>query len=461
MTRAAYAPDPPGPKGLPWFGSLGDLRRNPMLFFTAVSQRYGGIVRYMYGRKPTFLVSHPDLVREFLVDHRTDYVKNKRYAVLHQALGTGLLTSEGDTWKHQRRATQDALGRQTIRAQVPWTAEVVNGHLDRWEDIADAGAVHDVEPDLTLIIEYLIGCWIFGPAFRGEIGRRFTDLITSMRQNWPSQPRRLIALQLPPLGKIRRLKRTLRAVDDIMYEAIARQRRDDSEDYSLLSSLARAAVGPEGRKFSDAELRDQLLTLFHAGFETSASLLTFLFYRLSLQPEVRTRLFAEVDSVLDGRVPTAENLAQLEFTEWCLNETLRLYPPAYNFSRIALVEHTIGGYRIPKDSMVIVSPFATHRLPEIWPNPEGFDPDRFSPSASQDRSAFAFIPFGAGHRFCVGAPLAQVQTKIVTALICQRYELDVEAGYTAEPAPGTVMRPAAGMPMTIRRRHDAPARRIA
>lgn len=456
MTDTPHIQDPPGPKGLPWFGSIGELRRNPMLFFTDISRRYGGIVRYRYGRKPTYLISDPDLIKEFLVDHHADYVKNRRYAVLERTIGNGLLTSEGELWKRQRRATQDGLNRRLIKSQVPATVELVTEQLDRWDSIAGQATVHDIEPDVTLIVEYLIGCWVFGPRFRSDFGARFTSLIGSLRDNWPEQPKRLIELKLPPVRRIRRLKQTLAEIEDVVFAFIRRQREEDTEDFSLLSSLANARFGDTGEGFTDRELRDQLLTLFLAGFETSASLLTFLFYRLSLQPEVRRRLLDEVDSVLEGRRPSADDLPKLEYTEWCLNETLRLYPPAYNFTRIALTDHTIGGYRIPENSMVIVSPYATHRLPGPWPNPEGFDPERFSPEQCEGRSPFAFIPFGAGHRFCVGASLAQMQTKVITALVCQRFELDVQAGFTAEPTPGTVMRPAGGMPMIIQRRSTAP-----
>lgn len=426
-----------------------------MLFFTDISREYGGIVRYLYGRKPTYLVSDPDLIKEFLVDHHADYVKNKRYSELDRAIGTGLLTSEGETWRQQRRATQDALSRRLIRSQVPATAEIVSEHLDEWKSVAEQQTVRDIEPDLTLVVEYLIGHWVFGADFRGKFGARFTDLIGSMRSNWPKPPRHLLAFKLPQLRKIRRLKSALAEMDDIVFAAIHRQRELATEDSSLLSALAHAKVGERERSFSDRELRDQLLTLFLAGFETSASLLTFLFYRLSLQPEIRERLFSEIDTVLAGRPPVAEDLPKLEYTEWCLNETLRIYPPAYNLTRVALTDHTIGGYRIPADSMVGVSPYATHRLPDVWPNPEGFDPERFSPERSEGRSPFAFLGFGAGHRYCVGAPLAQMQTKVITALICQRFQLDVQPGYTVEPAPGTIMRPAAGMPMTIRPRESA------
>jgi cytochrome P450 len=426
-----------------------------MFFFAEISQRWGGIVRYLYDGRPSFLVSEPDLIKELLVDRRANYVKNRRYRVLRSAIGNGLLNSEGETWKQQRRATQDALARRTIREQIPWTVDVVAEHLDRWEPVADTGEVHDLETPLTLIVQYLIGCWIFGPGFRGELGERLTGLVAAMRKNWPQPPRRLIEVRVPTIRKRRKLKRTLAEIDALVYGAIHRQRQEETEDFSFLSFLARTDLGAERRRFSDDELRDQLLTLYHAGFETSASLLTFLFYQLALHPEVRNRVLAEVDQVPRERRPTAEDLSRLDYTEWCLNETLRVFPPAYNFTRIPLSDDTLGGYYIPKGSTVIVSPFATHRLSHLWPNPEAFEPERFRPEAVEKRSPFAFIPYGAGPRFCVGAPLAQMQTKIVTALVCQRFRLEVEPGYRVELAPGTVMRPRAGMPMTIHRRSGA------
>ena len=446
---AGPAPDPPGPKGIPWFGSQGEVRANPMRFYTRLANEYGGIARFFYGRKPTYLISEPELIREFLVERRELYVKNTRYSLLVRAIGHGLLNSDGKTWQEQRTASQPGFSRSRIHAQVERTVAVATRHVERWERRAGTGEPHDVEPDMSALIQDLIGRSLLGPVFE-EIGERFIELVEEIREYWPPTVRTLLGhLKPPPFGRIRHLKGLLDELDKMIFAAIRQQGESGSVNDSLLSILARAEVGDEGRRFDEQSLRDQLLTLYFAGFETSASTLTFLLYRLSLQPEIRERLYAEV-AALGGRAPEKTDLAALAYTEQCLNETLRIYPPAYNFSRVMLAETTVGGYRVAKDSMVIVSPYATHRLPQWWPNPEGFDPERFSAERSTGRSQFAFIPFGAGHRYCIGGPLAMVQMKLITAVIAQRYRLDVKPGHPVEPIPGTVMRPERGMPMLIR-----------
>lgn len=435
---------------MPWFGSLAEVRQNPMRFYTRLANEYGGIVRFFYGRKPTYLISEPELIREFLVEKRDIYVKNTRYALLRQAIGNGLLNADGQAWQEQRTASQPGFSRSRIHAQVERTVAIASDYVRRWEEIADSGEPRDIEPDMSVLIQYMIGHSLLGPVF-GEVGERFTAGVENIRRHWPPTIRTLFGhWKPPPLGQIRKLRGYLAEVDEMIYAAIRDQRASGSENDSLLSVLARAKVGEEKRQFTDRELRDQLLTLYYAGFETSASTLTFLFYRLSMQPEIRERLYSEV-AALDGRDPEKADLNSLGYTEQCLHETLRIYPPAYNFTRVMLEDTTVGGYFVAKDAMVIISPYATHRLPEVWPNPEGFDPERFSEDRAAGRSQFAYIPFGAGHRYCIGGPLALVQMKLIVAVIAQRYRLDVKPGHPVEPIPGTVMRPERGMPVLIRR----------
>jgi cytochrome P450 len=446
---ATTAPDPPGPKGSRWFGSQAEVRANPMRFYTRLANEYGGIARFFYGRNPTYLISEPELIREFLVERKDLYVKNKRYALLVRTIGNGLLNADGRVWQEQRSASQPGFSRSRIHAQVDRTVAIATEHIERWQRRLD-GEPHDIEPDMSVLIQALIGHSLLGPAW-GEMGERFADVVQQIRAHWPPTVRTLLGHLKPPAPRsVRLLKALLAEVDGMIYGAIREQRASDESNDSLLSILARAELDESGRQFDEKSLRDQLLTLYFAGFETSASTLTFMLYRLSLQPEIRQRLYDEVAG-LAGRAPEKEDLKALGYTEQCLHETLRIYPPAYNFSRVMLADTTVGGYKVAKDAMVIVSPYATHRLPAIWPNPEGFDPERFSEERSAGRSQFAYIPFGAGHRYCIGGPLALVQMKLITAVIAQRYLLDAKPGHPAEPIPGTVMRPEQGMPMLIRR----------
>ncbi|MCH7664921.1 MAG: cytochrome P450 [Acidobacteria bacterium] len=454
--RARQSAEPPGPKPLPLLGSLPELRRNPMEFYARLARDYGGFSRFYYGRKPTFLAASPESIKELLVDKREIYVKNTRYAAIRRAIGNGLLNSEGETWKKQRRCTQNILNRKAIRDQVAEAAEVIAPELERWQSAAKSGTAIDIEPDLTRMVQLLIGQWVLGSQY-ARYGGQVTELVAAVRQAWPEPPRSIWAsLKPPPLLRLRKLESLLEKLDEVVYAAIRGQRESGSVDFSLLSGLARAGV-EEGQGFSDAELRDQLLTAYHAGFETSASNLTFLFYELYHHPEIRQRLHREVDDVLGSRLPESGDITKLEYARCCLSETLRLYPPAYNFTRVALEENTLSGYAVPKGSMVIVSPYATHRIEELFPDPLTFDPERFRPEAVEGRSQFAYIPFGAGHRFCVGQGLAEVQTKVIASMICQRFELDCVSDRPLETQAGTVMRPRGGMPMLVRARHPASA----
>lgn len=422
-----------------------------MEFYARLARDYGGFSRFYYGRKPTFLAASPDAIKEVLVDKREIYVKNTRYAQAQQAIGVGLLHAEGEEWKRQRRETQNILNRKAIRAQVPDAAAVVATELEVWREPARTGEPVDIEPHLTRMVQLLIGQWILGSQF-DRFGEQVTELVAAMRDNWPKPPRSVWAhLKPPPVLRLKKLNGIMDELDRAIFAAIQGQRESGDDDFSLLSGLARARFA-SGEGFSDQSLRDQLLTLYHAGFETSAANLTYLFYELHHHPEVRQQLYAEADRVLGDRNPAGEDIPALEYTGWCLAEALRIYPPAYNFTRVALQDHSLCGYPVPEGSMVIVSPYATHRMEELYPDPLRFNPERFRPEIAEERSQFAYIPFGAGHRFCVGQPLAEIQTKVIASMITLRYELECVSDSPIETAPGTVMRPVGGMPMKLRER---------
>lgn len=432
-------------------GSLPEIRRNPMEFYARLARDYGGFSCFYYGRKPTFLCASPEAIKEVLVDKREIYVKNTRYAQAQKAIGVGLLHAEGDVWKRQRRETQNILNRKAIRAQVPEAAAVIAEELEYFREPARTGRAVDIEPHLTRMVQLLIGQWILGSQF-DRYGETVTELVAAMRENWPKPPRSVWAhLKPPPVLRLKKLNRIMDELDVAIFAAIKGQRESNAEDFSLLSGLARARFA-DGEGFDDQSLRDQLLTLYHAGFETSAANLTYLFYELHHHAEVRQRLYAEVDAVLGERPPEGTDVPRLEYTGWSLAEALRIYPPAYNFTRVALSEHTLCGYPVPEGSMVIVSPYATHRMEELYPDPLTFDPERFRPEVAEARSQFAYIPFGAGHRFCVGQPLAEIQTKVIASMMAQRFIFECASDRPIETAPGTVMRPVGGMPMVVRER---------
>jgi enediyne biosynthesis protein E7 len=241
----------------------------------------------------------------------------------------------------------------------------------------------------------------------------------------------------------------VRDIDACVHEYLATERRRDFAGAGLVKLLVDGSRA-QGDEFNDQSLRDQLLTVFFAGHETTATSLSWIHYLLDENPDSRRKLRAEIDEVLGGRVPTNADLDRLVYTEQVINEALRLYSPIHSLSRVALEDDTLGGYHIPAGATIYVSLYATHRLPSLWPDPDRFDPERFTKNLIERRPRFAFIPFAAGHRNCVGASTAIVELKLAVAMIAQRYELTVAPGHRVEGHAGTTMHPRYGMNMLIR-----------
>lgn len=423
-----------------------------MSFLAKVAWEYGGIARVPMQRgKDFYLVSDPEMLREIFVTHRQHYRKNVRYYHAQRLVGQGLLLSEGEEWRYQRRITQPAFAPGYIAEQVGWMSDITSKYLDGWESLADSGEAIDVEPAFARLAQLLAGYYSMGPGF-GAIAERFCNGAAALKSSWPVAPRGVLGLLKPKSkARLKRFHEVLAELDDCCFGYLAEHRRTGFESCGVLTMLAKAGHR-EGRPFTDRELRDQLFTLFFAGHETSATALCWIHYFLSLHAGVRGRVLREVETVVGGRAPAPEDLDRLVYTEQVVNESLRVYSPIHAISRVALVDNAVGGCRVPAGTTAYISLYATHRLPQYWPDPERFDPERFTPAQCEARSRFAFIPFAAGHRNCIGGSQAIVELKLILALIAQRYVLDLVPGQKIEPAPGTTMYPRYGMKMTLRRR---------
>ncbi len=443
--------EPPGPPGLPWFGNLRELRRNPVDFFVQTARTYGGIATMRAGRRKFFLISHPDLVKEALVDNRTRYMKNERYTALKLVLGKGLLLSEGDLWQRQRRLTNPICHPRAVQGQIGWMTELVEHNMERLAGAVSDGRPVDLYAEMTRMARTLIGRWLLGPWFAGRMDE-FNDLYHRAHEVWPEQARSLLSsYRPPPVIRMLRLKRVMQEIDTYFYEAIRSHRATGSGAGSTMADLLTAHEAA-GHPLSDQELRDQLVTLFIAGHETTASLLAWTWYILAGRPDLEQELWGELDSVLGGRAPTREDLPKLAFTNRLISEVLRLYSPIYSIGRVCLEEHTVGGYTIPAGASITVAIAATHRLAEFWEDPDTFDPGRFTPERSAGRSPFAFIPFGAGHRTCVGGYLTTMETTLVLSQVAQRFRFERVPGHSIDYGFGTVFHPRGGLPMLVRSR---------
>jgi cytochrome P450 len=421
-----------------------------MKFWSNIANRYGGIARVpLMNGHAAYLVSDPGLLYELLVTKRHKYRKNIRYRAAVELFGHGLLLNEGDAWKRQRILSQPAFKADYVAAQVPWMAEVTAKLLAGWQRHADDGRACDVDSDFLRLSQLLAGYYLMGPRFE-RIAERFCAAAVAIKQSWPRPPRSVAQLlRRRGDGWNDELAAAVHEIDSCMYEYLSLERSHDFSGAGLARLLVEGSRA-QGDEFDDRSLRHQLLSVFFAGHETSATTLSWIHYLLDRHRDVRTQVRAEVDRVLGQRAPTAADLDALPYTEQVINETLRLYSPIHSISRVALEDDELGGYFIPAGATIYVSLHATHRLATLWPDPERFDPDRFTPDNVQRRPRFAFIPFAAGHRNCVGASTAVVELKLAVAMIARRYELTLAPGQRVEAAAGTTMHPRYGMNMHIR-----------
>ncbi len=417
---------------------------------TTVARRFGGIARVPIRGKYLYVVSDPELLREMLVTHRQKYMKNVRYRHIQALLGQGLLLSEAAEWRRQRVITQPAFKPDVIDAQIGWMAEVTEKFLERWQIHAEFGSTIDVEPCFGKLAQILSGRYLLGEPF-DEIADEFCAAAAAVKEHWPQAPRNIVRAFIPhSKKKLARFDAAIATLDECIRRYIVKHRATDFANCGVLARLV-AASRAEGQEFDDQSLRDQISTLFFAGHETSATGLCWIHWAMTLHPEIRAKMQREIHEVLGQRRPTAEDLHKLAYTTQVIEESLRLHSPIHSISRVALVDNTVGGYHVPAGATVCISMYAVHRLEHLWPDPEVFDPTRFEPDKVAARSRFAYLPFAAGHRNCIGAGQAMVELKLIVAQIAQRFTLDLAPDQKIEPAPGTTMYPRYGMKMRITR----------
>jgi cytochrome P450 len=429
---------PPGPRGLPGIGCLLPFLKNPMEALTHIARTYGGLARVPIRGKYLYVLSDPEMLKEMLITHRQKYMKNIRYRHIQSLLGQGLLLSEAAEWRRQRVITQPAFKPEAIDNSVGWMAEHIDHFLHRWDGHADRGEIFDVEPEFNRLAQLLSGRYLLGEPF-ADIADEFCEVAAAVKKHWPQAPRNIVRAFIPAIA----------ALDACILGFIERHRATNFEGCGVLKRIVTSSRA-EGNEFDDKSLRDQLSTLFFAGHETSATGLCWIHWALSRHPVIRAQMRAEVHQVLGDRLATAADLQSLQYTGQVIDESLRLHSPIHSISRVAMVDNTVGGFHIPAGVTIAVSMYAIHRQAHLYPNPEAFDPTRFAPEQVAARHRFAYLPFAAGHRNCIGAGQALVELKLIVSRIAQRFELDLAPGHKVEPAPGTTMFPRYGMKMRIR-----------
>jgi cytochrome P450 len=439
-------PSPPGPRDW-FFGLTLGLRslREPLVFLQEMARKYGDIAYVHVGPYRTYVINHPNLIREVLVSKGKSFVKwEAQKRVFRKIDGEGLINTEGDFWLRQRRLIQKAFQHRRLGRYAEMTVELTRRRLDRWT----AGVPINLDDDLSQLALEVVGQTMFGvdlheqAAWLGEVAETLRE--TFIREF-------LAPIPLPdwlPLPSKRRMRRAIHQLDTFI-TGIVRDRRASGEDKGDLLSMLLLAVDEQGdgTGMSDRQARDEAVTLFNAGHDSTSAALTWTCYFLARDAGLQERLREELQTVLAGRAATFEDLPRLTFADTVVKESLRLCPPTSAlFTRQALAEVEIGGYQLARGSLVAISPYVIQRDPRWFPEPVRFDPDRFAPGRVENIPEYAFIPFGAGPHVCIGNTFALMEITLIVATVVQRFHLELMPGQEAiEPELKVSLRPRGGV----------------
>ncbi|MFI6641836.1 cytochrome P450 [Streptomyces sp. NPDC050504] len=455
MKKAQVPPGlkrPPGPLGLPLLGSALDFRRDPLRTFVQAWRDHGDLVRFR-GPVPVVLVTHPDDLKRILADNFENYPHpddfNRKVGV---SVGQGLVTTEGEVWRAQRRTVAPTFRREPLERFADVMVDSSRRMLERWEVLARTGEPMDARTEMqSLTLEILARClfkadWSKDALVLGEAVAAQLEHINAKLIAVADIPERI------PTPRNRRFRAARKVLDDTVYRLIAERRKlpADGEAEDLLSMLMHTPDPETGRLMTDEQLRDQVMTLFIAGHETVAATLSWICHLLSTRPAETERARAEVRAVLGDRPPTMEDLPQLKYLKLFIQEALRLYPPLWQVARMPLKDDVLSGHHIPAGSFLLLSTYITHRNPKFWDNPEGFDPERFTRERSAGRPRYAYVPYVGGPRNCVGMAFANMELTIVVASLLQRFHLDMVPGHPIVMQPDISLRAKHGIRMTLR-----------
>lgn len=451
MSKLSLPPLMPG--GL-LFGSGPDAVADPLSLYTRAQRTQGDVVR-LRGIPGInwYLITHPAGVEHVLKTRGKNYRKPDRFnAPVRMLAGNGILAAEGDTWLQNRRLMQPAFHRQRLAGLVTQMAEGAELAAGRWDRLAAEGAAIEVGEEMLRLTLRVVGTTLFSHDLSGEAN----VLAGAIRTSFAWVSRRMTLPVAPPFWMPTRENREFAAAREIVYGTvdamIAERRRSGESHPDLLQMLLDAQDAETGARMDDRQVRDEALTLMIAGHETAAASLSWMWYLLARNPDAAARLREELDSVLGGRTPGAEDLPNLPYTRAVFDETLRLYPPAWGQPRESVEEDEIGGYRIPARNIVMVCQWVTHRRPDLWERPDDFVPERFLGAAKESIVPWSYYPFGGGARMCIGNSFALMEAQVALATLAQRFEPELVPGQDTVPDATFTLRPKHGIRMRIRRR---------
>lgn len=436
---------PPMPKAENWLAGHGPAFSADSLAYLENLLPLGDVVRLRFFVFNAFVVHHPAAIHQVLVENADKYYKtNNLKKVMYPVLGEGLFTNDGEFWKSQRRLVQPAFHTKRIGAYVETMRDYSLRLSQRWQ----SGATYDIDHEMTQLTMEIISKTLFDADVSDDaqnVGEAITTVLSDVNK-------RLDHVVPPPYWipneRNRRFKQALARMNETI-QGFIDARRASGEDKGDLLSMLLMAQHEDGERMTDRQVRDEAMTLFGAGHETTANALTWTWYLLSQHPDVQARLHEELDSVLGGRPLTLDDLPKLTYTEQVIKESMRLFPPAFVVTRSAIDNTEVGGFEVKKGEIVIVSIWGMHRNPNFFPEPHRFDPERFSPENEKALPKYAYLPFGGGPRVCIGNAFAMMEAKVALASIAQHYTLDLAPGHQVEPVRMFTLRPKYGMKMRV------------
>jgi cytochrome P450 len=417
-------------------GRLRELVRDPLSYFTSITRQYGDVVCYRPAPETAFLINHPDYIRHVLVDNQRNYSKDTySNRAFKKAIGEGLINYEGTAWLRQRRLMQPAFHHNRLEPLAGMIVQATGEMLDRWQAQFSHKPVVDMAREMAALTMTITSRALFGVDL-GEEVKEIGEIINGVADllEKPNHPRLIQATA---------------EFAKVVEQIVVARRKNFEAGSDLLSSLMTARDEESGASMGDQQIRNEVMGLLLAGYETTANALTWTIYLLSQHPWVAERLYSQVHQALGGCMPSSSDLKNLPYLRQVLDESLRLFPPAWIIGRRALASDVMGGYHVPPGTVIAICIYTLHRHPDFWEQPELFDPERFTPEKTAERDRYAYIPFSIGPRQCIGSGFSLLEASLILACIAQRFELRLLEGIDVRPQALFVLRPNRDLLMTL------------
>ena len=438
---------PPGPKARRFRGFLPEFRQDPLALFTWAAREYGDIARLQLGPWNFFLLNHPDHIEQVLVTQNRAFGKGRGLEASSPLLGNGLLTSQGEFWRRQRRLAQPAFHKDRIVAYGTTMTDFALRHIEPWQD----GCHLDILREMMRLTLAVAAKTLFSTDVTHDADSVGDALNVTVHY---FQDRNASMIKIPfgwPTPANVKLRKAVSQLDSIIYRIID-QRRAGGQDTGDLLSMLMHAVDEDGSRMTAKQLRDEAMTLFLAGHETTANCLAWTWYLLGQNPAAEARLHQEIETVLGGRAPTPADLPGLPYVEAVINESMRLYPPAWIMGRKSTAPFELGGYSFPAGTEVLMSQWVMHRHPRWFEDPLTFRPERWQGGLAKQLPAFAYFPFGGGPRMCIGKGFALMEAQLLLATIARQFRFELAPGQAVVPDPSITLRPRGAINVIAHRR---------